>query len=1055
MEALAGLSLACNVLQLVGTGLKISNALKTIRDEHKPDPAVQSYAETLRQLADEVTNSLRTQSGSPTNTALCDRTKDVVTVAGELHTLLSDFTGGQRNKLYDWVLYLRKQGNIEALEQRLLKAQDALQSTILLDIWRNAYRQWDAIQVELPSLKSELQTLVTELQRGNTSILDIIAKQDVTLQALDVIRNDTLHIRDKETQNRQDSELKGFMASLYFPSMNARRNMPSIVASGGTFNWVLEMPSPQTETTTDHTFDNRTRTAGKLRLWLQDPSQRIFWVSGKPGSGKSTLMHYLAGKLSATTSAGNDASPVMMSAFIWASGDGLQRSVKGLLCTLVHQIFSQRSDLAKAALDFNMAKVTISDWSEAELRSTLASAVQSAQGLVYVVIDGLDEIHLDDGGPDRLMDVVRLLSAHANIKLCVSSRPEVFFERALQHYPHFRLQDLTRADMEHYARQELAEALGSIPKPREDRHSPTAILRYLADQAKGVFLWLQLVIRSLKSGITNGDTWEVLWERISELPVDLQSMYEKMAAQLKRETKSYRKFAATVFALLLMDDQLWPPVESMCMERPFQGLDMDKPISIALYFDKDVRCRVVGEGDWDSDDGITELLQRCVERVCELVHVQCAGLVEVPSKALNSGIRSVQKFDFVHRTVRDFMLEAGRGLWQEAMPPDLGVCLDVQRAQMKLWGHDDIKPTGGLWEPPLVDGAMDVRLLEWCSRVAPEGLPGNHREAAFEHLERAMTAEGIWSRDGRNPCLLAVTSPFDIVPPRRWLGTWTPTGLSSAADFADHLLVAHLAMGIVYSASVVPVLWLCDNGGRLSRRRLSHWPGNNWPSAFALLVECFRRQPSVLGRALYDAMQLGVDLEEHVTLLCRPEGGCVIAFSPFTSSFPTGNDYDTIHLVDNIGRLPLLRLRIPALIFLALQNIQPDQEDAMRVAQWFLQHHGTTEASIQLLGFVKAVPSNTSGWSQLGVITSGYKLERKLSLVLPSSSPTLAAAQYAIQQFHAEIQYTLQTLVHDRSQLPMDSQETVDWMLAWGFAEDKRDQYYAQMLEGAEKRRAH
>lgn len=134
MEALAALSLVCNVLQLVGVSLKASKALKAIRDEHKPDSSAQGHADILRQLSHEVKQCVTTQ-GSSGNATLCTRADEVVAVARDLEKLLLRFTTGKKNKFLDGLAYLWKQGDIKALEQRLQRAQDALQSTVLLDVW--------------------------------------------------------------------------------------------------------------------------------------------------------------------------------------------------------------------------------------------------------------------------------------------------------------------------------------------------------------------------------------------------------------------------------------------------------------------------------------------------------------------------------------------------------------------------------------------------------------------------------------------------------------------------------------------------------------------------------------------------------------------------------------------------------------------------------------------------------------------------------------------------------------------------------------------------------
>jgi len=108
---------------------------------------------------------------------------------------------------------------------------------------QKASLQWALIEDELPSLKSELRTMIQELQRGNTRIESIIVRQDAAQQMMASIKMDTLHIKDdlnkREAATQQSTEVKEFLRSLYFPSMNERRNMESIVAAEGTFLWIL------------------------------------------------------------------------------------------------------------------------------------------------------------------------------------------------------------------------------------------------------------------------------------------------------------------------------------------------------------------------------------------------------------------------------------------------------------------------------------------------------------------------------------------------------------------------------------------------------------------------------------------------------------------------------------------------------------------------------------------------------------------------------------------------------------------------------------------------
>ncbi|KXJ89032.1 hypothetical protein Micbo1qcDRAFT_206617 [Microdochium bolleyi] len=351
MEALAALSLACNILQLIDVSLKATKALRTIRDEHAPDAGVQSNAATLRHLGREVMQAVAGQlaAETPQDDDLLRRARDVAEVALDLENLLHRFTIGKKNKLRDALAYIRLQGEIKAKEKRLHETQAAFQSTILVDIRQTITTQWSTVSRELPSLKSELQTFILEVRQGNTTASLLARKVEATMrQGLSAIQNDTrkqlatsenihrtlLNNDTRQDQRWQDAEHKAardkFVSSLYFSTMNARRNMSSITAADGTFEWILDaFPCDESDTASDkddksrngsnstdddweepggsdaaddtgslyEIGDDRVVMASVLRRWTVDEQQQMFWVSGKAGSGKSTFMNYLMNSL--------------------------------------------------------------------------------------------------------------------------------------------------------------------------------------------------------------------------------------------------------------------------------------------------------------------------------------------------------------------------------------------------------------------------------------------------------------------------------------------------------------------------------------------------------------------------------------------------------------------------------------------------------------------------------------------------------------------------------------------------------------------------------------
>lgn len=99
-----------------------------------------------------------------------------------------------------------------------------------------------------------------------------------------------------------------------------------------TLEWVLN-PPPKTQWS-------------DVPSWLEG-SGGLYWVSGKAGFGKSTLMKWLVEE-SRTTKllelwAGNKRL-LIADYFFWSSGSGVQKSLSGLLRSLLYQLLLQWQD---------------------------------------------------------------------------------------------------------------------------------------------------------------------------------------------------------------------------------------------------------------------------------------------------------------------------------------------------------------------------------------------------------------------------------------------------------------------------------------------------------------------------------------------------------------------------------------------------------------------------------------------------------------------------------------------------------------------------------------
>ena len=166
-------------------------------------------------------------------------------------------------------------------------------------------------------------------------------------------------LQQLESLARQISILE----TLRFDDM-LRREDDITEAFGATYTWAFDVK------------------ASRLSLWLQTGTG-IFWVSGKPGSGKSTFMKAIASIRLEQTSAmlrlwSGGKHLVVLKHFFWSTGTTLQSSYKGLLESLVYQAFRQALGLIPEACPVRWAKTSASGvsrdltlWNESELKETL------------------------------------------------------------------------------------------------------------------------------------------------------------------------------------------------------------------------------------------------------------------------------------------------------------------------------------------------------------------------------------------------------------------------------------------------------------------------------------------------------------------------------------------------------------------------------------------------------------------------------------------------------------------------------------------------------------
>ena len=370
----------------------------------------------------------------------------------------------------------------------------------------------------LAQIRREVLASVKELNSDSKSSLS-----DLRLQLLTLVREGPALARELS-----------IIESLRFPTTSMRQE--SIMeAHPKTFDWLFEDDEPLTQGSKVSLLD-----------WLRN-GHGIYWVSGKAGSGKSTLMKYLYNN-SKTRNAlrawAGGKKLVIASFYFWNAGTDMQKSLQGLLQTLLYNVLCQCLELIPFVCSSRVHDVVQNPWTCSELLQAFkmlrALTIESSRFCFF--IDGLDEY---EGDHTEVIEIIDKFVG--DIKVCFASRPWNVFENAYgdNHGQKLRLQDLTQGDISRFVNDKLVEDQRFQQLKMTDACYEDLVVE-IVDRAEGVFLWVFLVVQSLRRGLSNSDTVLELQERLRVLPTDLEDYFKHMLDSVE---KIYQKQAARIYLI--------------------------------------------------------------------------------------------------------------------------------------------------------------------------------------------------------------------------------------------------------------------------------------------------------------------------------------------------------------------------------------------------------------------------------------------------------------------------------------------------------------------------
>jgi hypothetical protein len=401
-----------------------------------------------------------------------------------------------------------------------------------------------------------------------------------------------------------------------------RSNLPPGVIYSGEFQAILaDLYTPETrhrllqvESAFKDTFEwiYSNESLG-FQTWL-DSDAPLFWIRGKPASGKSTLMKKIYSDSTTRVSIQRPGCKSSFAAFFFHDrGSYTQKSLEGLLKEILHQILKDIPELRIEAFRLFSAarREDLFSWELSNLMKLFRRIVLQNEHdiVIFLCLDALDEYV----GPHK--DVIKFIleacSSNANrrrtrIKICFSSRPEQLFLDSFDAVPGISIHEHTTDDIRKVVDQEfkanprMSALMSRVSKRHQDG------IEYFRSRiifsAKGVFLWVRLILDELLGDFTAGHRLDDLYEKLESLPEDLNAFYAYLIST--KVPPKYARQSQVMFDLV------------MCSIRPMTLVQFMTAFRLADLEDLD---------DYPSD---TEISLDETER---LIRSISGGLIEVRS----------------------------------------------------------------------------------------------------------------------------------------------------------------------------------------------------------------------------------------------------------------------------------------------------------------------------------------------------------------------------------------------------------------------------------------
>ncbi|KAH7401928.1 hypothetical protein DE146DRAFT_448807 [Phaeosphaeria sp. MPI-PUGE-AT-0046c] len=505
----------------------------------------------------------------------------------------------------------------------------------------------------------------------------------------------------------------------------------------GSMKWVFE--------------DERMSDEGGLLEWLGNiRGDNLFWISGKPGCGKTVLTKYLFRnpQIFDYLEAWSGAAPgITAGFFFWNSGTELQNSPTGMLRSILYEALQ---DMIYGPLEQDQGIIQwlfaerwnqftsygggLHDFAFAELRKSFELMVADVSKKFLFMIDGLDEM---DEHPN-VLDMLITVAKKDNVKVIVSSTARSELEAAFKDRPNLVLDEWTKKDSAAHIMHEFGEldVLNKLRR-RSDNVEEMNAINTLAEKADGNFLWAKLATAYILHGITEDDNFSAMRNRAWDLPHKLHHLIPRIIESMSTEEA----------------EQLWKVVS--LLENHVNATPGLLPLSIALSADTKTALAT------DPRPPKTADTTKRVEESRSLLTRTCRSLliafdVSNPEEPETRGRPESLKVSYAHRVIRSILIPKSTS--DNPFDPT------TQWSLSYLLGLKSLRPCTAIW--PTLSLALNTALLRFQQT---KKLPATYLDAtlsvALTHHAKDPTSSdlpGYPTPQASAEIPMSPTTPLDI-----------------------------------------------------------------------------------------------------------------------------------------------------------------------------------------------------------------------------------------------------------------------------------------------------